>query len=343
MTSSRWPMPSIVSDAELGALLGLSPRELEQLAGHGSRDRRVPPGPLRNYSYQWRGKPGGASPRLIEAPKRRLKRAQRRIAETILRPIPVDPACHGFVRGRSTLTHAGGHAGKAIVVRLDLREFFPSISGGRVMALFRTAGYPEPIARLLAALTTNAVPQDVLRAPGAAGLDGWARALLRGRHLPQGAPSSPAIANLCAFRLDRRLAGLARSFGLHYSRYADDLVFSGRPEAGAVIGRFIELATAVAAEEGFRVHQAKTRIMRPGVRQVVAGLVVNRHPNVARADYERLKAILHNAARFGPATQNREGHADFRAHLEGKVAYLAMVHPARGARLRAALGQIRWD
>ena len=337
-----WPVPKIETEAELRELLHLTERELEQLAGHARSDRRAPEGPLRNYLYRWKQKPGSTSPRLIEAPQRRLKIAQRTIARTILDQVQPDEAAHGFRTGRSILTHASQHAGRDIVLRMDLAEFFPSITAGRVIALFRTIGYPEHVARLLATLTTNATPADVLRDPRARENDDWRRALLRKSHIPQGAPSSPSIANLCALHLDRRLAGLARRFGVTYSRYADDLVFSGNRSFGSVAERFAACVTSIAFDEGFRVNARKTRLMRAGVQQRVTGLVVNERPNVSRHEYEQLKAILHNAARFGPDSQNRAGHPNYKAHLEGRVAYIAMINPARGEKLLASLADIDW-
>jgi RNA-directed DNA polymerase len=337
-----WPIPRIETEPELLDFLQLTPRELEQLTGHGRRDRRAPPGPLRNYLYHWRQKPGTYSSRLIESPKRRLKIIQRKILREILNHVPADEAAHGFRRGRSTVTHASAHAGKQVVLRMDLAEFFPSVSGGRVFALFRTIGYPDHVAQLLTALTTNATPADVLREPPAHTMGEWRRALLRSRHLPQGAPTSPAIASLSAYRLDRRLTGLARRFGVTYSRYADDLTFSGERTFASVAARFVAHVSAIASDEGFRVNHRKTRLMRAGVRQLVTGLVVNSHPNISRAEYERLKATLHNCVRHGPASQNRSNHPDFRAHLAGRLAYLKMVRPHRAEKLERAFATISW-
>jgi hypothetical protein len=71
--------------------------------------------------------------------------------------------------------------------------------------------------------------------------------------------------------------------------------------------------------------------------------VVNERPNLTRTDYDRLKATLHNCVKHGPAAQNRDGHADFRAHLAGRVAYAAWLNPARGRRLRELFERIAWD
>ena len=161
-------------------------------------------------------------------------------------------------------------------------------------------------------------------------------------HLPQGAPTSPALANLCAYRLDCRLAGLAAAAGAVYTRYADDLAFSGGEEFARRVKRFSTHVAAIAMEEGFKVHHRKTRIMRRGVRQHLAGIVVNDRANVRRSDFDRLKATLNNCARHGPEAQNRESHPEFRLQLKGRVSFVEMVNPARGRKLRAIFERIEW-
>jgi hypothetical protein len=151
------------------------------------------------------------------------------------------------------------------------------------------------------------------------------------------------LANLCTHRLDRRLAGLARALGACYTRYADDLAFSGGAALERGARRFQVLVGRIALEEGFEVHMRKTRFMRQAVRQQLAGVVLNAHPNIARAEYDRLKAILYNCRCHGPHSQNRDGRADLRAHLAGRIAYVAMINPARGLRLRTSFEQIQWE
>jgi retron-type reverse transcriptase len=165
---------------------------------------------------------------------------------------------------------------------------------------------------------------------------------LNARHLPQGAPTSPALANLVAYRLDRRLAGLAAACGVTYTRYADDLTFSGGEELRRAWQRFARRVTLIAAEEGFRVNRGKTRVIGRAARQTVTGVVVNVRPNVARAEFDRLKAILTNCAKHGPATQNRENVPDFRAHLVGRVAHVAAVNSVRGRKLWGLFDRIAW-
>jgi RNA-directed DNA polymerase len=195
------------------------------------------------------------------------------------------------------------------------------------------------VADLLGGIATNATPRDV-----------WssladcreARAMYARPHLPQGAPTSPALANMCLYRADCRLLGLAESAGAQYTRYADDLAFSGGEDFDRRVERFAAHVAAILHEEGFAVHHRKTRIMRQGVRQHLAGVVANQRLNVWRADFDRLKAILTNCVRHGPASQNRDTHPDFRAHLEGRVSYVESLNPEKGKRLRAILERIAW-
>jgi hypothetical protein len=337
MTALHWPVPSLPSPATLAEWLGLPLGELDWFADCQGREADLPAGPLRHYTYRWVPKRGGRA-RLIEMPKARLKAVQRRLLHELIGCIPPHEAAHAYRHGRSVLTYAAPHAGRAIVLRFDLRDFFPSVRAARVHALFRAAGYPTPVARLLTGLCTNAAPAEVRDAVP------WDSAVVYAApHLPQGAPTSPALANLCAYRLDCRLAALADSVGARYTRYADDLAFSGGAGLERGARRFQVLVCRVALEEGFEVHTRKSRFMRRGVRQQLAGVVVNERPNVKRADYDELKAILCNCARHGPASQNRSGHRDFRAYLLGRIAYVGLLNPARGARLRHWFDRIVWD
>jgi retron-type reverse transcriptase len=252
---------------------------------------------------------------------------------------------HGFLKGHSIKTFAAPHVGQRVVLRMDLQDFFPSFAGPRIQAFFRTAGYPESVADLLGGLCTNA-----------AGLSAWkevekpvdpallreARSLYARPHLPQGAPTSPALANLCAYRIDCRLSAMAQSAGACYTRYADDLAFSGDEAFDRSAERFSTYAAAILLEEGFTVHHRKTRIMRQSTRQYLAGMVANHHLNVIRADYDRLKAVLTNCVRYGPESQNRDAHPAFQSHLEGRVGFVQMINPMKGIRLRRILDQIQW-
>jgi len=107
--------------------------------------------------------------------------------------------------------------------------------------------------------------------------------------------------------------------------------------------QFTELVATIVHSEGFALNRDKS-IVRPScARQLVCGVVVNAHPNVARRDYDELRAILHNAARHGAVSQNRSGVADFSAHLRGRISWVASLNPARGEKLRRRFDAIDWE
>jgi hypothetical protein len=167
--------------------------------------------------------------------------------------------------------------------------------------------------------------------------------LLSEPHLPQGAPTSPALANLCAWRFDSRLYGLTQQLDLHYSRYADDLAISGTINPHYLARIVQPLIGAIALEEGFRLNYRKTRTMTRAQRQSFCGITVNVRPNLERCEYDTLKATLFNCVMHGPASQNREQRHNFRQHLQGRVSNASFLNPERGKKLQALMQQIRWD
>ncbi|WP_035373902.1 reverse transcriptase family protein [Pseudoduganella violaceinigra] len=297
---------------------------------------------LQNYHYRWVAKRSGGL-RLIEIPKARLRRVQQKILRQILDLAPPHPSVHGFRRGRSSVTHAALHAGKRVVIRMDLKDFFPSIQVSRIHALFEKLGYSQSVAGTLARICVNRAPYGLFRDKQTGGSLPWVeRQALKTPHLPQGSPCSPALANLCAYRLDIRLETLAQSLGASYSRYADDLAFSGGADFARAAHRFHIQVAAIALEEGFRVNTRKTRVMREGTRQQVTGVVVNTHPNLARSEYDTLKAMLTNCVRHGPTSQNRHNRPDFRAHLAGRISYVKMLNVNRAVKLQRLFESIAW-
>lgn len=343
--AKNWKVPEILTEHDLAAWLRVRENELEWFADLKRLCAKRADARLQHYNYRVLAKPDGTM-RLIEAPKGRLKVMQRKILTQVLEKIPVHPAAHGFVKGRSIKTFAEPHVGKHLLLRMDLKDFFPTLGRGQIQAFFRMAGYPERVADLLGGICTNSAPHSVWAsvASNSAPFAVFDAHQLYGEpHLPQGAPMSPALANLCMYRADCRLSGLAHAAGATYTRYADDLAFSGDEQFAKGVDRFAAHAAAILREEGFAVHYRKTRVMRRGVRQHLAGVVINEHVNVVRADFDRLKATLTNYVRYGPATQNRNGHPAFRSQLEGCVTFVEMINPLKGARLRRIFEKIHWE
>ncbi|MFO0967641.1 MAG: reverse transcriptase domain-containing protein [Gemmataceae bacterium] len=320
-------LPVLHTPADLAGALGLTIPRLRWLCYHTEAATRI-----HYVQFDVPKKSGGV--RTLSAPHRTLAAAQEWILANILAKLPTEAPAHGFVPGRSTLTNAQPHAGRDVLVNLDLEGFFPSTRFARVRHVFRRLGYSGAVATLLALLATECPRRRVVYA-------GTTYFVATGpRGLPQGACTSPALSNQVARKLDRRLAGLSRKLGLTYTRYADDLTFSAAPGFRDKIGYLIARVRHIAADEGFTVNAKKTRVLRPESRQMVTGLVVNAAPAVPRRMVRRLRAILHRAKAEGLAAQNRAGHANFRGWVEGMIAYVAMARPDVGRRLRTALDEL---
>jgi hypothetical protein len=336
------PIPALATEGDLAGWLNQSPGQLDWLSDERRTHDTATESRFQNYTYTFVSKRGGKQ-RLVEAPKARLKAIQRRILHEILSAIPVHRCAHGFVPHRSCLTGAQVHASESVVVTFDLAQFFPSIGLPRIHGLFRSLGYPWAVARHMAGLCTTITPVGVFRQlPDAQRFDPEVLALYRLPHLPQGAPTSPALANLLAWTLDRRLHGLANAAGANYTRYADDLAFSGGADFAKGVGRLRKAVAKIVQEEGFWLNPAKTRIMPRCTSQRVTGIMVNAHINIARRDYDTLRATLHNCIRTGPSAQNQNFHPDFRRHIEGRVVWVEQVNPQRGRKLRRLFDRIDW-
>jgi RNA-directed DNA polymerase len=266
-----------------------------------------------------RKRSGGS--REIAAPSPELKRVQQWINRFIAQRLPVHEAAHGFRPGRSIATNGALHAGAEAILALDLRDFFGTIPKRAVFARFRQAGYGSAVADLLTGFVT---------------LDG---------HLPQGAPTSPAIANSVARRLDARLHAFAEKRGTTYSRYADDLAFSGSTDAihGARFKRAIE---SILRDSGFPPQDDKTRYMDGSTRQEVAGLVVNVRPNAPRERRRWIRQELYYLEKFGVASHLEKrgtGHSRYREFIYGHVVALFVSNPADAAEYLRRLDKLHWD
>ena len=217
--------------------------------------------------------------RTILAPSRPLKELQRRILRRLLGRLRSHPAATGFERGRSIVTNARRHVGSAVLLRMDVREFFASTDASRVRAYFEAIGWGSEAVYLLSRWCTA---------------DGG---------LPQGAPTSPRLSNLVNYRLDARLSGLARAIGAAYTRYADDITCSCPPVDREAIHDAIRMTKKILGECGYRLHtKKKLTIRRRHQRQQVTGLVVNGRVALPRETRRRLRAVAHRLATGREAT-----------------------------------------
>jgi hypothetical protein len=267
---------------ELARWLDLPERDLREWLGNA-------PMWSRGYEYNTFTLPkrrGGT--RTIEAPTEKLKTLQRRILHRVLKKLKPHSAATGFLMGRSIVDNARPHVGQGVVINLDLADFFPNITAAQVEQAWRARGWNAEAARVLARICTS---------------DG---------HLPQGAPTSPALSNLVCYRMDARLTALAKRFDGAYTRYADDLTFSfpafgrnkrrhpkpagqpSRKRPDGVTRRILAWAREIIEAEGFRIQlKKKVRVQRPHQRQSATGLIVNHTVNLPRATRRLIRAMQH--------------------------------------------------
>jgi hypothetical protein len=319
-------LPALDKPADLAKKLGLSIARLRWLAFHRDAATSI------HYTRFSIPKRDGTE-REIWAPLPMLKEAQRWILLNIVEKLLVHGAAHGFLAGRSIATNASVHTDSRIILKMDLRNFFPTVTYRRVKGVFRKAGYREQIATLLGLICTES-PREIVEYQGKKYF-----VSLGPRSLPQGAPTSPGLTNAICLKLDGRLCGLAKKFGWRYTRYADDLTFSlpsgakGKTNLGALCG----CVKRIVADEGFKVHPDKTRVIRKGSSQRVTGLVVNNKgaPRATRTVRRNLRAAINNLNNGKPL---REGES--LDTLRGMAAFISMTDRELGSKLMKQINEI---
>lgn len=248
--------------------------------------------------YWWHRIPKrDGSTRLLFSPNPRLKLLQKLLLRKVFARLKVHPACIGFRRGASTLTHARLHLGQAVVVRIDIKNFFHLTKAQRIYDYWRRIGWDHSSAYLIRLFCT------------------------RRNGLPQGAPTSPILSNLVNYRMDARLAGLAKKSNAIYSRYADDLIFSFAVDNRRFIRGVIRRVVKILGESGYHMNRAKLRVMRQHNRQLITGLVVNKKVQLPRKTRRWLRAVEHHIKHGKAATMTRE-------QLAGWKAYQQMLDPS---------------
>lgn len=225
--------------------------------------------------------------RTISEPLPSLKEIQRWILDNILYKCKVSKFAKGFKKGLSIKDNARFHRGQKMVLSLDIRDFFSSIPSDDVYDFFRSLGYCKSICVMLTNLCTL------------------------NRCLPQGAPTSPALSNLLNITLDRRLAGFALKYKLRYTRYADDITFSGEFDPGNVI-RFV---VSVLKDENLELNYAKTRLMLSHQRQEVTGIVVNKYMQAPREFRRALRQYIFYIEKYGLYSHMERRSIDKANHL----------------------------
>ncbi len=215
---------------------------------------------------------GNGKKRWIEAPKKELKHLQSQLLHKILYKRPPHPVAHGFVPNRSIVTNAKPHVGKKWVVNFDIKDFFPSTKTPLIRdVIVKYESFSEEEIEIILLLCT------------------------RNNSLPQGAPTSPHLANLALWDFDMSLWKFCLEQGLQYTRYADDLTFSGSSIPQELRSVVIEELKKM----GYRLAKGKSSYRGQHRRQIVTGLVVNEKINLPREKRKRLRAILHDIKQSG--------------------------------------------
>lgn len=262
--------------------------------------------------------------RLISSPKPKMRLAQSWINENILSKLTPSIYCYAFRPKTSIVDNANQHVKKSVIVKLDVKDFFPSITFTRVRGYFEFLGYNPGVSTVLALLCTDA-PRVRVTIKGRSQI-----VAIGARSLPQGACTSPALANLIASRLDSRLAGFISTLSgeWKYTRYADDLTFS-TTDKDPEIGQLIAAVGHIAKDENFEIKSEKTRIMRSPRRQSVTGLIVGEDVRIPKATIKRMRALFHNIETKGKEAVTEELGKDALNVAHGYWAYLYMVSPAQ--------------
>ena len=257
--------------------------------------------------------------RELEIPTNDLKYIQRWLLQNVLYKMHVSSYTFGFEPEKSIVDNAKNHVGKYCIVNIDVRDFFPSITFDNVFRLFAYYGYTKEMSFIMARLCTY-----------------------EGK-LPQGSPASPRISNICSLKLDARLSALSKAYNAVYSRYADDITFSGNGDIKSIV----RPASQIIMDEGFGVNEKKTRVSYPFQRQEVTGLLVNGdHVRIPRKYKREVYQELYYCKKYGV-----EGHlrkiectkAFYKEHIYGKIYYVNMVEPDEAKKMFAIADQIDWS
>lgn len=319
-------LPLCNSHESIAQAMGVSVKGLRFLAFSRKKSHYI--------RFQIPKKTGGN--RKISAPTHLLKKTQKWILENILEKIQLHDAAHGFRLKHSIVTNAEHHVGKEVIINIDLKDFFPSISYTRVKGLFKSFGYSETASTIFGLICTEPKIKEIELNGKTELLLSWTK-----RYLPQGAPTSPAITNILCHRLDRRLHSMAKQYGFDYTRYADDLTFSASGESLDNICNIFQNTRFIVEQEDFEINEQKTRVIRRYRQQEVTGIVVNEKLNVSREKLKNFRAVLYQIEKDGLEGHNWGQCEDIIASIEGFANFVSMVNPEKGAKFKEQIDRIK--
>jgi RNA-directed DNA polymerase len=291
------PPFNVTTKAELAKLLCVLPQEIDEVIKNRGRHYRIQRTPKADGSQ-----------RILNVPEGPIRLLQDKIKRHIFDAVGLLDCVHGGVRGRSPVTNASPHVGKRVVFALDVKDCFPNIGPNSVAAIFGAIGF------------------------GAEVLPSLVQATIWNMQLPQGGPTSVALANLALYRVDRRVTSLARQNGFAYTRYVDDLSLSGSLR----LLDFRSLIQRIVEEEGFTVNVAKIKTMGSGSRQTVTGIVVNDRLNLPREKQTSIRRQVASAA-----VRCERSPIAIRS-VYGQLSWLSAVNREKAARLRRRVPVLKY-
>lgn len=326
-------LPVIFTTEHLSEMLGIPILELRQIITYRSSYYKF-------YQIKKRKSKGF---RQIVSPFNNLRVIQQFINEEILNKIPIHESATGFTKGKSILNNALPHMNKKAILNMDLLKFFDSIREKRVYGIFKSLGYAKNLSFDLAKLTTVELPEEYLKTFEEKALKSYREIVPIGSCvLPQGAPTSPTLSNLILRRLDLRLSKLAEKLGVDYSRYADDITFSGEIENLPKI----KLLRYIIRDEGLNINWNKVGIYKKGRKQMVTGLTVSNNVHIHRNFKKEVKKHIYACTNFGVEShlkfmKSEETHL-YKEWLLGKIYFIKSIEPERAKKLMSDFDKIVW-
>ncbi len=325
---TKYNLPAINNLVALSEISNLSPQKWQWLAYHRQTAT------IDHYNrFQIPKKKGGV--RNISSPKTTLRIAQDWILTNILEKIPVHTSAKAFMKGGSIVENATPHLDNEVVIRIDIKDFFPSVKFPRVRGFFKSLGYSSALSSVFALVCT-----DALRV--GATLDNKKYFVAIGeRYLPQGACTSPALTNLICWSLDNRLTKLSEKLGFAYTRYADDMTFS-HSDKSAPTKTLLNVTKTIIKDENFELHPDKTLVMHAHQRQTVTGVLVNHETaTLSRRDLRKFRAFLHQYATKGEAEMTKILGKNATNYGRGYYSFVKMVNPEVAGKLVEKYGWLK--
>ena len=253
------------------------------------------------------------TPRPIRAPKKKLKLIQRAILDNILSDIKLPPCCYGFSKNKSIIENAKIHLKGNYLLNLDIRNFFPSVHYTKIQKIFLDIGLNQRLADILCNLTTYEY------------------------RLPQGAPTSPFLASVALSNLDYRLTKLAKSNYLTYTRYFDDITFSGSKRVILLERDIIQIIK----EEGYIISILKRKIFTKGEIKEVNGILL-KNGKLSLKNTDELLSYVEDISKYGLSRLKTDNPEKERQSIIGKIAFLKQINPGKSYKAESLFSSIKW-